>query len=190
MQCARILTLNINEQEFTVIVKRKEQSIRCWTGCRKVGFQFVGEWHFCEKGDTCSDSGNFISMTHPGKPQIASCATDGRPGGQLGESGDQPGGGRAFRRRKKTTLGEYYPLIRIWLSSHQLFGLKEYSIAKISSPILNVKVLFLEHCDRKSKSKLSWLMCRSWHNKVPQLTLFFRMLKVLMLFLPLPGNDY
>ena len=48
-------------------------------------------------------------MTHPGKPQIASCATDGRPGGQLGESGDQPGGGRAFRRRKKTTLGEYYP---------------------------------------------------------------------------------
>ena len=71
---------------------------------------------------------------------------------------------------KKQLSGNITHTIRIWLSSHQLFGLKDYSIAKISSPILNVKVLFLEHCDRKSKSKLSWLMCRSWHNKVPQLT--------------------
>ena len=165
MQCARILTLNINEQEFTVIVKRKEQSIRCWTGCRKVGFQFVGEWHFCEKGDTCSDSGNFISMTHPGKPQIASCATDGRPGGQLGESGDQPGGGRAFRRRKKTTLGEYYPYDQDLVVIAPIVWVKR--LQHCQNAILNVKVLFLEHCDRKSKSKLSWLMCRSWHNWFP-----------------------
>ena len=56
---------------------------------------------------------------------------------------------------KKQLSGNITHTIRIWLSSHQLFGLKDYSIAKISSPILNVKVLFLEHCDRKSKSKLS-----------------------------------